>query len=353
MPIRPNFLERTAFFTLNAAPAPMLDLVGMLGYQAVSTAVRLNIFTALDERPSTAPELAQRLDAHERGITSLLRALQAIGYVSERDGRFQNSPMTDKWFGQNDVMNIGTALHVWDVFIQELWPYSAEIVQTGERPFNFYDFIYSNSDLAQSFQHMMVGNAHVVGRELLKNRWLKKMAVPDGEMRVLDVGGGHGVVSMVLAQAHPHLEATILDSKMALQTAQDQIEKKGLNGRIHLRPGDMWHIDWGQQYDLILLINMVHHFDVDTNRKLLQKANAALKPGGQVAIFDQIEGTVFGSATSAIVQLLAFMFYLFADGRTYAVDELTNLLMETGFRQPQVTQMRQAPGSSLIMAGRL
>lgn len=26
MPIQPNFLERTAFFTLNAAPGPMLDL---------------------------------------------------------------------------------------------------------------------------------------------------------------------------------------------------------------------------------------------------------------------------------------------------------------------------------------
>lgn len=31
MPIQPNFLERTAFFTLNAAPAPMLDLAGAVG----------------------------------------------------------------------------------------------------------------------------------------------------------------------------------------------------------------------------------------------------------------------------------------------------------------------------------
>jgi hypothetical protein len=30
MPIQPNFLERTAFFTLNAEPAPMLDLAGAL-----------------------------------------------------------------------------------------------------------------------------------------------------------------------------------------------------------------------------------------------------------------------------------------------------------------------------------
>lgn len=46
MPIQPNFLERTAFFTLNAAPGPMLDLAGALAFQAVNTAVRLNRFTA-------------------------------------------------------------------------------------------------------------------------------------------------------------------------------------------------------------------------------------------------------------------------------------------------------------------
>lgn len=47
MPIQPNFLERTAFFALNAAPGPMLDLAGGLALQAVNTAVRLNLFTTL------------------------------------------------------------------------------------------------------------------------------------------------------------------------------------------------------------------------------------------------------------------------------------------------------------------
>lgn len=113
MPIQPNFLERTAFFTLNAAPAPMLDLAGMLAYQAVSTAVRLNIFQALAERPSTD----------------------------------------------------------------------------------------SDPQLAYSFQQRMVGNAYAVGAALLK-----KLPVLAGAMQVLDVGGGHGVVSIVLAEAHPQLQ---------------------------------------------------------------------------------------------------------------------------------------------------
>lgn len=347
MPIQPNFLERVAFFTLNAAPAPMLDLMGMLGYQAVSTAVQLNIFTALAERPSTITELTQRLAADERGVRSLLRALAAIGYVEEQNGRFHNSPMTTKWFVQSGVLDMNAALHVFDVFLRDLWPHAAEVVRTGKRPFDFYQFVYSDPELAHNFQQLLVGNANVAGAEVLK-----KLAVPKGGARVLDVGGGHGVFSVLLANAHPHLQATVMDKEVALQTAKQHISKNNLNGRVHPMPGDMWQLHWGEPYDLILLFNMVHHYDVDINRKLLQKAYDALKPGGQVAIFDQIEGSVFGGGSNGIVQLVAFMYYLFANGRIYSAEEMTGLLTEVGFTNPQITKIRQAPGCSLITAVR-
>jgi hypothetical protein len=92
MPIQPNFLERTAFFTLNAAPGPMLDLAGALAFQAVNTAVRLNLFTALQKRPSTPTELAQSLNCQERGLEKLLAALAAIGYLVERTAVTTTAP---------------------------------------------------------------------------------------------------------------------------------------------------------------------------------------------------------------------------------------------------------------------
>ena len=345
MPINPNFLERTAFFTLNAAPGPMLDLAGMLAYQAVSTAVQLNIFTALAERPSTTSELTQRLQANERGVRSLLKALLAIGYVVERDGRFHNSAMTQKWFVESGVLDMNATLSVWDVFIRELWPHAAEVIRTGERPFDFYDFVYKDPELAHNFQQLLVGNANVAGGDVLK-----RLTVPHGAARVLDVGGGHGVFSVMLANAHPQLQATILDGEVALGTAEKHVTEHHLSSRIRLLPGDLWQIDWGEPYDLILLFNLLHHYDLDTNRKLLQKVHAALKPGGQVAILDQIEGNVFGGGSNAIVQLVALMFYLFADGRVYTSEELMGLLTETGFKNQHLAKLAKAPGTSLITA---
>lgn len=49
MPVQPNFLERTAFYTLNQAPGVMLDMAGALSYQTLSTALELGVFDALAE----------------------------------------------------------------------------------------------------------------------------------------------------------------------------------------------------------------------------------------------------------------------------------------------------------------
>lgn len=345
MPIQPNFLERTAFFTLNAAPAPMLDLAGGLALQVINTAVQLNIFTTLAERPSTPTELAQALNCQERGLEKLLAALAAIGYLVERNSRYHNSAMTDKWFLQGEMLDMNAALLVFDTFFRELWPHAADVVRSGERPFNFYDFTASTPGLSHAHQTMMQGNANLVGAGIVK-----KAALPETATRLLDVGGGHGQFTIHFCRAHSQLTATIMDSEAALETAQQNLEAARLTDRVDLYAADLWQAAWGTEWDCILLFNLLHHYDLETNHKLLQRACAALKPGGKVAIFDQVAGKQFGAATNAIVQLVGLMYYLFADGRIFTRDELTNLLTQTGFQNIRFYPLRQAPGSSLLVA---
>jgi 2-polyprenyl-3-methyl-5-hydroxy-6-metoxy-1,4-benzoquinol methylase len=347
MPIQANFLERTAFFTLNAAPAPMLDLAGALAFQTLSAAVHLNLFPALAERPSTPAELAQSLQLQERGTQRLLEALAGIGYVAERNGRYYNTRMTEKWFFGDTVLDMTAAMTSFDAFLSQLWPHAPGIVRSGERPFNFYEFTAGIPGLSHAHQTMMQGTANLVGPDIVK-----KVALPPTETRLLDVGGGHGQFTIHFCQAQPQLTATIMDSEIALETARQNVETAHLVDRVELYAADLWQVAWGTEWDVILLFNLLHHYELETNRKLLQKAHAALKPGGKVAIFDQVASSVFGSATNAFVQLVGFMYYLFADGRTFTRDELTGLLSNTGFRNIQFHPLRQAPGSSLLLGVR-
>lgn len=345
MPIQPNFIERTAFYRLNAAPAPMLDLAGALAFQVLSTAVHLNIFNTLHERPSTLPELTQSLNCQERGLQKLLAALAGLGYVAERDGRYQVTAMTEKWFLDEENLDLNAATICWDAFLRELWPQAPEIVQSGERPFNFYQFTADTPGLSHAHQTMMMGNARLMASDIVK-----KVKLPQGPIRLLDVGGGHGMFTIQFCLANPNVQATIIDSAVALETAKQHVAEHQLENRIELCAGDMWQMDWGQNYDLILLFNFIHHFDYGTNKKLLQKVYPALKPGGQVAILDQLQGNVFGSATSTLIELIGFMYYLFADGRTFSKDEVTAMLSETGFKQVQFYTTAKWAGTSLVTA---
>lgn len=345
MPIQPNFLERAAFFSLNAAPAPMLDLGGALAFQTISTAVHLNIFSALGKRPSSAAELAQTLNLQERGALHLLEALETIGYVTEKNGRYQNSSMTKKWLLEDSLMDMAAAMACWDAFLRELWPHAPAVVQSGQRPFNFYEFTASTPGLSHAHQRMMQSNANLVGADIVK-----KTGLPSAAVRLLDVGGGHGQFTIHFCQGHPQLRATIMDSAIALETARQNIEAAHLSDQVDLYAADLWQTEWGNDWDCVLLFNLLHHWDLDTNRELLCKAYEALKPGGKVAIFDQVSGKQFGSASSAIIKLVGLMFYIFADGRVFSQEELTGILQDANFRKIQFYPLREAPGSSLLVA---
>ena len=161
MPIQPNILERFAFFTLNAAPTPMLDLAGALGYQALSTAVRLDLFNTLQNRPSTLTELAQNLNCQERGLNHLLKALDSLGYVALKNDLYHNTVMTEKWFTDGTMLDLNNAVACWDAFLHDLWPHAPKVIRSGERPYNFYDYTASQPGLSHTHQQMMFGNANL------------------------------------------------------------------------------------------------------------------------------------------------------------------------------------------------
>jgi len=346
MPIQPNFLERTAIYNLNLVPGVILDLGGVLAFQTLALAAQMGLFKVLAERPYTPNEVAQKLNSHERGTESLLQALAAIGYVVERDGRYSNSAMTAKWVLQEEVFNLGASVTFWTAVFQQLSPDWLEVMQTGERPYgSIYQWLENNPDIAHAFQQQLMANVTFTGPDVIK-----KLNLPQTAAWVLDVGGGHGLFSIMLCEQHPQLQASVLDTPIALQTAEHNIAQHNLTERVHLHHGDLWQEEWGDGYDAVLLFNLIHHYDETQNVELLRRCAAALKPGGQVAILDQIAGKVPGNVANAVIRLIALHYFLLADGRVYAHDDIKSWLQQTGFAVTQFHRMAKAPGTSLMVA---
>ncbi len=347
MPVKPNAVERMAFYTLNAVPGTVLDLAGLFAYQAISTANELGLFEAVAKRPYSLQELTNHLQLQERGLLTLLEALEALGYVTVENGHYKNSKMTQKWLIEDKNYDAEAMFHFWNAASRELSPHTAAVIRSGERPFDFYKWVEKEPALSESFQRMLMMNAKMGGADVVK-----RLNLAEGMTRLLDVGGGHGTYTALLCQKYPQLHGTILDSFAGLETGRQTIEEYSLQKRVTLQQGDMFEAAWGEGFDIILLFNVLHQFDMDTGIRLLQKAYRSLNPGGQVAVLDQVAGKAAGSATNTLIRLVALQYYLFADGRVFSRPDLTDMADKAGFTSIQFYNLSKLPGNSLMTAVR-
>ena len=115
---------------------------------------------------------------------------------------------------------------------------------------------------------------------------IAQLTAGSGAIKVLDVAAGHGMFGIAIAKQNPAAEVYALDWKNVLAVAHENAVKLGVAGRWHAIEGSAFTADYGGGYDVVLVTNFVHHFDVPTNVGLLKRIRGAMKPGGKMAILE-------------------------------------------------------------------
>jgi ubiquinone/menaquinone biosynthesis C-methylase UbiE len=155
----------------------------------------------------------------------------------------------------------------------------------------------------------------------------------DRDSKVLDIAASHGIFGISVAKPHPRAHLVALDGAAVLEVTKQNAQRFGLGDRFSTITGDAFQVDLGSDYDLILLPNILHHFDKPTCEKLLAKCNRALRPGGSVAIIEFVPNddrvTPLTSAAFALTMLAAT-----PTGDAYTLREYQQMLTATGFRTP-------------------
>ena len=109
----------------------------------------------------------------------------------------------------------------------------------------------------------------------------------DGVERMLDVGGGAGTNAIAFCREYLHLKATVFDLPSTLQVTERSIKEAGLEDRIAVMPGNFNTDSLGGRYDLVLLSDVLHYQDAQTNAGLVRKAFAHLTDTGRLVIKDR------------------------------------------------------------------
>ena len=108
------------------------------------------------------------------------------------------------------------------------------------------------------------------------------------QLRVLDIAAGHGLYGLALAKRNLYAEITAVDWANVLEVARENAWAARVSERFHSLAGSAFAVEYGGDYDVVLLVNFLHHFALATVEEVLHKVYLALRHGGRAAIVEFI-----------------------------------------------------------------
>lgn len=345
MPVDPNALERLLWLRLNRAPGPFLDLFGAGGFRAASVALELDVFRALAREPRSPPDLARDLDLDEHGVAVLLRFLDSLGYVSRSGATYEVTPMTRAWLAPGDRTDVGPWLRFWDELVFPYWDEHLEaVVREGEPPRSIYEWFDDEPARWETAQRGFLAVARLTAPEVVD-----RVSLPEDAATLLDVGGGHGYFSAAFCREHPDLSATVFDTSEVASVVRETATDAGVGDRLAFTAGD-YVSEPLPDADVALLFNVIHAHSPAENVALFERVRSALGPGGRIVVLDQFEDASWFSTVETALGFVALTYLVTLGGQTYPGEAVEGWLREAGFARVRRTNLRRAPGVSLLEA---
>jgi SAM-dependent methyltransferase len=238
----------------------------------------VGLFEALGKDDQTAEAVAAACGTDPGATKHLLECLVGIGYAGWRDDKYNLPASMRKWLLQSSPSSVVAKL-AFQSIEWNLVGRVGEFVRNG-KPLDFHSHLN-----AQEWAIYQDGMRDVAANPAVE--LAKRMPVPRGATRLLDIGGSHGLYSTELCKRHPALVATILELPGAVDRATEIAQQEGLGARVKHKIGDALSDDLGEAtFDVVIVNNLVHHFSPEQNADLARRVARALAPGGVYAIGD-------------------------------------------------------------------
>lgn len=341
MPTNPSYLDRL-LLRFNSVPQLLQEVMAAGTLKAVVLASKLGIFEQLRSNSLTSEELATRVNSNPRGMRILLDLLASTGYLRRAGGRYSNTPQSSKWLERSSKVSLADMAVVWNEKILKFWDLQLErAVRTGEPSEGIFNWFNTEPDAWELFNSFEMATARWIGPDVVQ-----KVRLPPGSKRLVDMGGGHGLYSIMFCRRYPDLSAVILDQPEPLKTAIYNISNEGLTGRISTKAWDLRTSPIEHGFDCALVFNIIHNFSAETNKSLLTRTYEALSEDGLLVVWDNFRGP--GRLVNTAFDFFSLAYLVGTGAQTYPVEEVSTWIRDTGFGK--VKSYRTVPG--LLTASR-
>jgi ubiquinone/menaquinone biosynthesis C-methylase UbiE len=314
----------------HVSPALFFDTVNAYQRtQALKAAIDLDLFTLIGKGKTTAAVLAKACKATERGVRILCDYLTVIGFLTKKGQRYGLTPDSAVFLDRRSPACMGGAIEfLLSPMVTDGFRDLAATVRKGGTLMGKGGTVAPENPVWVRFAKAMLPMMALPGRhmaQLVNGNSREKI-------RVLDIAAGHGIFGIEFARANPNAQIVALDWPNVLQVARENARRAGVHKRHTLLPGSAFDVDFGDDFDVVLLTNFLHHFDTKTCVKLLKKVRAALKKGGRAVTLEFVpDESRVSPPESATFSLM--MLGTTPQGDAYTFSELKVMCEAAGFKR--------------------
>lgn len=271
------------------APDRIMQLgLGFWGSKTLLSAVELRLFAVLSEAGSLeAEQLREELGLHPRGARDFFDALVALGMLERTDDRYSNTPETDLFLDPAKPTYMGGLLEMANARLYTFWGSLTEGLKTGQPQSEmkeggeFFENVYADPEKLAQFTGAMTGLSRATGEAIATK-------FPWGDYgSVIDIGCAQGAVPVAIATAHDHVGGGGFDLPPVEPIFNSYVANFGLADRLAFTPGDFF-ADPLPSADVLIMGHILHDWELDQKRQLLQKAYDALPTGGALIVYEAI-----------------------------------------------------------------
>lgn len=326
--------ERQA--TGQPTPALLFDTINAhQRTEAIKTAIELDLFSAIAEGKTTTPEIAEASRASERGTRILCDYLVIIGFLTKENGKYGLTPDSAMFLDKRSPAYMGSVIDfLLSPMLTDNFKRLTEAVKKGGSAADDEATVAPDHPVWVKFAHAMAPMM------AMPAQLLARLVDPNGnqKLKILDIAAGHGLFGLAFARQNPQAEITAVDWLNVLKVAKENAQAAGASDRYHTRPGSAFDVDYGDGYDIVLLTNFLHHFDVLTCENLLRKVNASLAKGGRAVTLEFVPN----DDRVTPPQAAAFSMMMLGGtpgGDAYTFAELQRMFSNAGFARSELHEL--------------
>jgi hypothetical protein len=322
-------------------PKPDHILQVGLGFWASKTllsAVEMELFSELAHHPGDLDTLRGRLGLHRRAALDFLDALVALQFLQRKDGIYSNTPETDLFLDKSKPSYIGGVLEMANNRLYPSWGQLTTALRRGSLQNEsknggsdpFVD-IYADPARLKEFLRAMTGVSHGGNMAIARK-------FPWQQYRTaVDVGTAQGDLITQVALVNPHIEGVGFDLPAVAPAFEEYVEANGLSGRVKFHPGSFFDQPLPKA-DVVMMGHILHDWDMETKRMLINKAWEALPQGGAYIVFESLIDD--DRSVNAMGLLMSLnMLVETPGGFDFTGADCAGWMKEAGFRETRVEHL--------------